>query len=131
MSGASMPQYMGAEMRQGHAQRVEAVTDDSSEPIGGQGTERCYHSKEYLLPIGLGPYLTQVAEDGVADRTAQRVGAWPLGFAVRNGQNLTLPIEVLQTQCRDFTGSKAVHSQQHQQSVITNINGLPSFGSGE
>ena len=55
----------------------------------------------------------------------------PLGFAVRDGQNLTLPIEVLQTQCRDFAGSKAIHRQQHQQGVITNINGLHSFGSGE
>ena len=78
MRGASVSQDMRAVVGQGQAQRVQAAVDDPSQALGNQGPERCHQSKEYLPPIGPRSHFSQVAKDGVADRTAQRVSPWPL-----------------------------------------------------
>ena len=46
VGGTSMPQHMGAVMRQGQAQRVEAASDDFAEAVRRQGAERCEHRQE-------------------------------------------------------------------------------------
>src|ERR1700733_9802953 len=102
---------MRAVVRQSYVQRVQSASDDSSQALGAQRPERRHHSKEYLSPIGPWPDFSQVAEDCVADRAAQWIGARPLGFAMRDGQHLPLPIEVLQAQGCDFPGAETVHRQ--------------------
>lgn len=95
-------------MRQGHAQRAQSAADNYTHAIGSQWLERCYPRKEYRLPLRPRPNLPQVTQDGIVDRTAQRVCPRPLGLAVRDVQHLTLPIEVLQPQSRDFPSTEAV-----------------------
>ena len=70
-----------------------------------------------------GRAFRKIAEDGISDSAAQWVGAWPLPFAMRDGQHFSLPVEVVQPQRRDFARTKAVYRQQQQQGPIADVNG--------
>jgi hypothetical protein len=95
-------------------QRLQAALDNSCQATTNQGSERYHQSKEHFLPISLRSYLAQVTEDGVTDRTAQRVGPRSLRFAVGNAQYLTLPIKVLEAQGLNLPSTKTIHRREHQ-----------------
>jgi hypothetical protein len=103
-------------------QRTQSTYNDHAQAIANQGSQRYLQSEKHFLSIGPGPYVSQIAEDGITDRTAQRILPRSLRFAMRNTQFFPLPIEVLETQGRYFSSTEAVYHQQHQQSAIADVN---------
>src|SRR5437870_1940578 len=98
---------MGAVMRQDQTQGAQSTLHHGLQGES-QRAERGLHRKEDLAPITPGAYFPQVAEDCVTNRTTQGIDPWPLRFTTGDAQYLLRPIEVVQGQSRDFTGTKAV-----------------------
>ena len=130
-SGTGVPQGVGAIVGQGHVQGEKPPANGLPQADAGQRPERCPEHEEDLAPGRSRAHLPQVTEDGITDRATQRIGPRLLGLAVRDGQHLPLPIEVLQAQAHDFTGPEAVDRQKHEQGMIANVGRSVSPRGGE
>ena len=131
MSGAGVPQGVGAIVRQGHVQGMESPLNHLSQAAPRQRPEGRPEGEEHLAPSRPGAGLPEVTEDGIPDRPAQRVDPRLLPLAGRDGQGLVPPIEVLQAQAHDFAGAEAVDRQEHQQGTIPDVDGSIPLRSSE
>src|SRR5262249_26869611 len=69
------------------------------------------------------PYLSEVTEDGITDGPYQGVRARPLGLGRGDGEQFTLPVEVIEPKAVDLPCSKAIDGQEHENGAVADIDG--------
>src|SRR4029079_4989775 len=84
MSGAGVPQGVGAIVWQGHVQSMESPLNHLPQAAPRQRPEARPEGEEHRAPSRPGAGLPEVTEDGIPDRPAQRVSPWLLPLAGRD-----------------------------------------------
>src|SRR5581483_8627279 len=110
-------------MRQGEPQGTQSLSDQRSQATVAQRAKRSTPGKKHFPPNRAGAYLPQVAQHSVAYFAAQRVSPRLLTFTVGDGQDLSLPVEVLETQTGDFARTEPVHRHEHQECPSSDVGG--------
>jgi len=109
-------------------QSVQAQTDHLSQGTAAERAERRAAGQEDLAVGRTWAHFLEVAEDGFADGSRQRVGPDVLRLAARHGEQFVLPVEVLQPQAADLPGSEPVDGQEHQQGTVADVRRPVSIG---
>ena len=117
-----MTKCMGAQALTGDAEAVRAAADDHPYGAARQRPERSLQRQEQ------GPhrsriraYLEKIVHQRVADGGGQRERVGSAGLGTENAQHVPIPVDVLDAQSANFTGSEPAGGKDRQNRTVANV----------